>query len=99
MKDRNKLIIIEYNSFDYPTAQFESVRTQEKLGITFSGWTGKYFSSLDTTSENFPIWMTAMYRKQFKKPWTFTKPGIVILKEKEILFLKREFTLRMQCLI
>jgi hypothetical protein len=40
---------MEYNSFDYPTAQFESVRTQEKLGITFSGWTGKYFSSLDTT--------------------------------------------------
>jgi len=55
MKDRNKLIIMEYNSFDYPTAQFESVRTQEKLGISFSGWTGRYFSSLDSTSENFPI--------------------------------------------
>ena len=89
MKDRNKLIILEYNSFDYPTAQFESVRTQEKLGITFSGWTGRYFSSLDTTSENFPIWMTAMYRKQFKKPWTFTKPGIVILREKEIIVLEK----------
>ena len=88
MKDRNKLIILEYNSFDYPTAQFESVRTQEKLGITFSGWTGRYFASLDTTSEDFPIWMTSMYRKQFKKPWTFTKPGIVILKEKEILVLE-----------
>ena len=49
MKDRNKLIIMEYNSFDYPTAQFESVRTQEKLGITFSGWTGRYFASIDTT--------------------------------------------------
>ena len=47
--------------------------------MTFSGWTGKYFSSLDTTSEDFPIWMTAMYRKQYKKPWTFTKPGIVLL--------------------
>ena len=33
MKDRNKLIIMEYNSFDYPTAQFDSYRTQEKLGI------------------------------------------------------------------
>ena len=51
MKDRNKLIIMEYNSFDFPTAQFESVRTQEKLGIVFSGWSGKYFSSLDTTSK------------------------------------------------
>jgi hypothetical protein len=88
MKDRNKLIILEYNSFDYPTAQFESVRTQEKLGISFSGWTGKYFSSLDTTGKDFPIWMTSMYRKEYRKPWTFTKPGIVILKEKDIIVLE-----------
>jgi hypothetical protein len=89
MKDRNKLIILEYNSFDYPTAQFESVRTQEKLGITFTGWTGRYFSSLDSTSKDFPIWVTSMYRKQYKRPWTFKKPGIVILKEKEILVLEQ----------
>jgi hypothetical protein len=88
MKDRNKLIIMEYNSFDYPTAQFESVRTQEKLGVAFTGWTGKYFSTLDTTSDDFPVWMTAMYRKEYKKPWTFTKPGIVILKEKDIVVLE-----------
>jgi hypothetical protein len=88
MKKRNKLIIMEYNSFDYPTAQFESERVQEKLGIKFSGWTGKYFSSLDTTEKEFPIWMTTMYRKQYKKPWTFSKPGIVILREKEIVVLE-----------
>ncbi len=88
MKDRNKLIIMEYNCFDYPTAQFESIRTQEKLGITFTGWTGKYFSTLDTTEKDFPVWMTAMYRKEYKKPWTFTKPGIVILKDKDIVVLE-----------
>ena len=88
MKDRNKLIIMEYNSFDYPTAQFESVRTQEKLGINCLGWTGKYFSSLDTTSQDFPVWMTAMYRKQYKKPWQFMKSGVVILKEKDIVVLE-----------
>jgi hypothetical protein len=94
MKDRNKLIILEYNSFDYPTAQFESVRTQEKLGISFAGWTGKYFSRLDTTDSDFPIWMTAMYRKQYKTPWTFTKPGIVILKEKVIIVLEEGIQLK-----
>ncbi|HUX55851.1 MAG TPA: hypothetical protein VMV77_02680 [Bacteroidales bacterium] len=94
MKDRNKLIIMEYNSFDYPTAQFESVRTQEKLGIKFAGWTGKYFSKLDTTSEDFPIWMTAIYRKQYRKPWTFTKPGIVILKDKDIIVLEEGIHLK-----
>ena len=88
MKDRNKLIIMEYNTFDYPTAQFDSFRTQEKLGITFAGWTGKYFSSLDSTSRDFPVWMTAMYRKQYKAPWTFRKAGIVILREKDIVVLE-----------
>jgi hypothetical protein len=79
---------MEYNSFEYPTADFESVRTQEKLGISFTGWTGKYFTTLDTTANDFPVWMTAMYRKQYRKPWTFTKPGVVILKEKDIVILE-----------
>ena len=88
MKDRNKLIIMEYNAFDYPTAEFESVRTQEKLGVVASGWTGKYFSSLDTMQADFPVWMTAMYRKQYGAPWYFNKPGIVMLNEREIIVLE-----------
>lgn len=94
MKERNKLIIMEYNSFDYPTGEFESVRAQEKLGITFSGWSGKYFSSLDTTSSDFPIWMTGMYRKEYKKPWKFARPGIVFLKEKDIIVLEEGIHLK-----
>ncbi len=88
MKNRNKLIILEYNSFDYPTPAFESFRTQEKLGISFTGWSGSYFEKLDTTAKNFPVWMTSMYRKEYKKPWTFTKPGIVLLSEKNIIVLE-----------
>jgi hypothetical protein len=94
MKDRNRLIILEYNTFDYPTAEFESVRTQEKLGISYTGWTGKNFSSLDTTSKDFPIWMTSMYRKQYRKPWTFKKAGVVLLSEKEILVLEEGVQLK-----
>lgn len=88
MKDRNKLVVLEYNTFDYPTAEYESLRVQERLGIEYSGWTGKYYSSLDTTSKGFPVWMTDMYRKQYKKPWTFTKPGIVLLQERAIIVLE-----------
>lgn len=88
MKDRNKLVIMEYNSFDYPTAPFESVRTQEKLGISFTGWSGRYFNTLDTIDPDFPIWMTAMYRKGYKKPWAFSKPGIVLLRDKSIIVLE-----------
>lgn len=88
MKNRNKLIILEYNSFDYPTAAFESFRTQEKMGISFSGWTGSYYEKLDTNSRDFPVWMTAMYRKEYRKPWTFTRAGIVLLTEKNIVVLE-----------
>ncbi|MGB8492007.1 MAG: hypothetical protein WCE64_13205, partial [Bacteroidales bacterium] len=88
MKNRNKLIILEYNTLDFPTPAFESFRTQEKLGIAFSGWTGKYFEHLDSTSKDFPIWMTAMYRKEHAKPWTFKNPGIVLLTEKNIIVLE-----------
>ena len=88
MKKNNKLIILEYNTFDFPTPAFESYRIQEKLGISFSGWTGKYFEKLDSTSKNFPIWMTSMYRKQNNKPWTFKGAGIVLLTEKNIIVLE-----------
>ena len=89
MKDRNKLVLMEYNSFDYPTAEYESFRAQERLGIKFTGWTGKYFASLDSTSRDFPVWLTAMYRKQYKKPWTFKKEGIVLLQERAVIVLEQ----------
>jgi hypothetical protein len=88
MKDRNKLVICEYNCFDYPTADYDSYMIQERLGIKWSGWTGKYFNSLDSTKNDFPIWLTAMFRRQYKKQWTFTKPGIVLLKDKAIMVLE-----------
>lgn len=89
MKNRNKLVIVEYNTFDFPTPAFESYRTQEKLGITFSGWTGKYFEKLDTTSKDFPVWMTAMYRKDYGQPWKFKGPGVVLLSDKNIVVLEQ----------
>jgi hypothetical protein len=87
LKDRHKLVILEYNTFDYPTSEYESYRIQDRLKINYTGWTGKYFTSLDTLSEDFPVWMTAMYRKQYKQPWTFTKPGIVLLRDRSIIVL------------
>jgi hypothetical protein len=89
MQDSNKLIVMEYNAFDYPTDDLTAYRIQEKLGITWSKWTGKYFSTLDTAADkDFPIWMTAMYRKQYRKPWTFNKPGIVLVRDRSIIVLE-----------
>ncbi len=89
MKKRDKLVIVEYNTFDYPTAGLERFKTEELLGIASTGWMGQYYSSLDTlSSDGAPGWMPALYRKQYREPWSFTKPGVVLLKENSIIVLE-----------
>ena len=91
MQKSNKLCILEYNCFDYPTPDLDRYKIKDRLGIEFGGWTGKYFSSLDTAAKSnidFPIWMTAMFRKEYRKPWTFTKPGVVFIKDRAIIVLE-----------
>jgi hypothetical protein len=89
MYKREKLIILEYNSFDYPTADLEKYKVEEQLGIKSSGWTGKYFSSLDSVkNKDLPLWMLSMYRKYYNRPWTFSKAGVVFVKNREIVVLE-----------
>ena len=89
MKRRDKLVLVEYNTFDYPTAGLEKFKTEELLGITSKGWMGQYCRSLDTVSQQgAPAWMPALYRKQYREPWTFTGAGVVLLKENSIIVLE-----------
>jgi hypothetical protein len=89
MEKKDKLVVLEYNTFDYPTADLERYRVEELMGIKSTGWTGKYFESLDTVKNpEFPIWMTAMYRRYNREPWTFRDAGIVFVKNREIIVLE-----------
>jgi len=89
MKNRDKLVILEYNTFDFPTAPLEKFKTEELLGISSTGWMGQYYHTLDTVSAHgVPGWMPALYRKQYLAPWTFTNPGVVLLKENSIIVLE-----------
>ncbi len=89
MKKREKLVLVEYNTFDHPTADLERFKTEELLGIASKKWMGQFYQSLDTVSaQGVPDWMPALYRKQTQKPWTFSKPGVVLLNENNILVLE-----------
>ena len=89
MNKRNKLVIVEYNTFDYPTAGLERFKTEELLGISSKGWMGQYYRSLDTVgSQGVPGWMPELYRKQYRESWTFSKPGVVLLKDNSIIVLE-----------
>jgi hypothetical protein len=89
MKRRDKLVILEYNTFDYPTAGLEKFKTEELIGVSSTGWMGQYYKSLDTVSQHaVPAWMPVLYRKQYGEPWTFTKSGVVLLKDNSIIVLE-----------
>ncbi|MFP4489110.1 MAG: hypothetical protein ACLFN1_07380, partial [Bacteroidales bacterium] len=89
MNKRNKLTILEYNSIDYPTAALERYKVEELFGFKTTGWTGKYYSSLDSASEAVPVWMVDLYKKSTREPWIFKNAGVVLLKgENEIIVLE-----------
>ncbi len=88
MRNRNKLVMLEYNTFDFPTAGLERFKVEGLLDISSTGWIGHYYSSLDTLSKGFPVWIAPMYRNQYMKPWEFKNAGIILLKENNIIVLE-----------
>ncbi|MDX2445002.1 MAG: hypothetical protein QNK30_14500 [Bacteroidales bacterium] len=92
MKVRNKLIVAEYNLMGYPTADLERTKVEELLDISWSGWTGKYFESLDTeVNPDFPEWILSLYEKQYGIPWEFHNSGIVLVNyEDQVVVLEHK---------
>jgi hypothetical protein len=81
MRDRNKLILAEYNILDYPTSPLERNKTENLFGIYWTEWTGKYFESLDTLKNpDFPPWILKLYSTQYRREWSYKNSGIVFLK-------------------
>jgi hypothetical protein len=86
MNDRNKLIISEFNTLIYPTDPLERTKVEDLLGIRWTEWVGKYFSSLDSVKNpDLPVWVLDRYRKQYHKPWTFKKGGIILVNQNDNL--------------
>ena len=88
MRKRDKLVILEYNSFDYPTDAFEKYRVEaDHFKMKTSGWTGQYYQSLD--SVDVEPWLVSMYSKKYRSSWDFKNPGIVFLKgETDVVILE-----------
>ena len=93
MKAKNKLVITEFNTIGSPTSveirsQFESL-----FGMKWSGWTGRYFNSLDTlTNKELPPWMVKNYKAANQNKWTFKKSGIVFVSENDQVVILEDST-------
>ena len=80
MKELNKLIITEFNLYDAPTNGLIREKVESLFGLQWTGWTGKYFSSLDTANgSRFPKWIVNLYMEQNNNQWPFKNAGIVLI--------------------
>jgi hypothetical protein len=77
---KGKVIIAEHNFFSLSTEPLVKRKTEELLNIRNTGWNGKYFSKLDTTSHQVPGWIISAYKHLNGGQWPFKGPGIVLAK-------------------
>lgn len=82
MKRKNKLIITEFNLLGSPTSKLIKEKTEDLFEFKWTGWTGRYFKSLKNIPKNqIPTWIISSYQKKYRKTWSFTNPGVVLVKE------------------
>ena len=96
MKAQKKLILTEYNTIAPPTSRRVRTQFEEMFGLKWSGWTGRYFNVLDTTSnKEIPVWVISDYKDQHNNQWSFHDSGIVLVNNDgriEILENKKDLT-------
>lgn len=84
MKDKNKLIITEFNTFGSPTAYDIRRKFERTFGLQWTGWTGRYFDNLDTlTNKELPRWLIKNYLNQHGNKWPFKKSGVAFVNEND----------------
>ena len=82
MKAKHKLIITEFNCLGAPTSSMIRNQFEHSFGMQWTGWIGRYFTSLDTTeNKDIPRWLIKSYKEQHHNKWPFTKSGIVFIKD------------------
>jgi len=80
MKEKKKLIITEFNSVASPTSDVVRADFEEMFGLRWTGWTGRYFESLDTiTNKELPRWLIREYKRQHNNSWRFKNSGIAFV--------------------
>lgn len=82
MKEKKKLIIAEFNFFANPTTESVRKKTEDLFHLKWTGWTGRFFSSLDSTGNSeLPDWVIKLYVARHHKKWNFLNSGIVLVNQ------------------
>ncbi|NOU60675.1 hypothetical protein [Marinifilum caeruleilacunae] len=93
LKRKGKTIIAEFNLFASPTSSVIRRQTEELLGVKWTGWVGKYYSTLDTVLDpEIPKWIPDLYEKNYKEKYNFKKGGIVLVDNRERIIILEDKT-------
>lgn len=93
MKLKHKLIITEFNTIGSPTSPEIRNAFENMFGLKWSGWTGRYFSSLDTTvNAELPKWLIRNYKNQHTGQWPFHNAGIAFVNNSDQVVIVEEKT-------
>jgi hypothetical protein len=93
MKAKHKLIISEFNTIGSPTSDKVRGDFENLFGLKWSGWVGRYFSSLDTTGNaGLPSWIVNNYKSGYGGgQWPFHAAGIVFVNTNgKVVILEKE---------
>jgi hypothetical protein len=76
-KDKS-LFIAEYNAFASPTQKEVRESITNYLGISWTGWVGRYFNELDYRSnQEIPQWVA----DEFGESWNYSGPGFILVND------------------
>lgn len=82
MREKDKLVVSEFNTIGFPTPPDMRRRFQELYGAEWTGWMIRSITTLDTTgNRDLPKWIVRKYRSEHNGQWPFSKAGILCVHE------------------
>jgi hypothetical protein len=95
LRRKNKLIITEYNFFDYPTSDLIRKKTETLFSIYNTEWKGCSFKSLKKDDTEVPQYFITLYEQQNNAKWNFQGGGILLINhDNKIIILEEKKDLK-----
>lgn len=73
-------IIGEFNTFASPTRGTARQDLEKLFGLSWTGWTGRFFDALENTGE-IPAWARRNWKQQTGTEWSFEGPGWLLVHD------------------
>ncbi len=81
MHSRNKTVVLEFNSIVPPTSSDIRQKIENKYNFDWTGWQGRFVTSLDTSDTELSQNLIELYKKNHTGSWPFHNSGIVLINK------------------